>query len=525
MARRCCYAGAAVASCAAAAMLVEAIAPREELRTAPPRAPSTPAPAPPQREAAESAAAPAPPQQEAAASVAAPAPPITAARSAALPLPGPLAGLPAISFDRAPVQHAWVPPPGPIQSQLDAAGLKCERVKPLRPKDHLPLLSCFDPGRCRGAVVVPPAPPCCCRSSDMSSDGGWGEWLTEHAGPEHIRLTVQSPSEIVMGTQRWVPPRLAGERYTCGASILFFQLSQQREFSARAKCELADGWGVNEKHHNTAHWRNKDVAWLPTYRCQTPPPLVATPAADVEQGRWVAREGGSLKPAPGAKPLRGAEWDWERYGGRRRRFTSEEAARCLRSGGGAVVVQIVGDSQARSVYHAVRQRLTSADVSYDAMRRKVANASDTVAGVQLSYRLDSYLDELPRLADPDVLILGYGAHPASWGQWSYADFGKRVDRVADALCRRRGRTVWFGAPAWPKGKPSHVRNFRVTNPRLGIFNALSRRALRRCESVRHADFFSMSFPQLRLSKDGAHYDKSVVMSVLVDMLLEQVCPR
>ena len=95
--------------------------------------------------------------------------------------------------------------------------------------------------------------------------------------------------------------------------------------------------------------------------------------------------------------------------------------------------------------------------------------------------------------------------------------------VAEVLCRRKGETVWFGSPAWPKGKPASVDNFRVTNARLGIFNRIARDALSMCTRIRHLDFFQISLGQLKLSKDGAHYDKSVVMPTFVDLLHEALC--
>ena len=160
------------------------------------------------------------------------------------------------------------------------------------------------------------------------------------------------------------------------------------------------------------------------------------------------------------------------------------------------------------------------------------------------YKWDNYLSDLENLtAAADVVVAGFGAHPASWGQWSYGRFHAEARRVADVLCRRsRAKPVLFyGAPAWPKAKL--VENFRATNARLAAFNGLSVAALQAaCEAQRAAqrrdaaaaagerraavplvNSFGLSSGNLKLSKDDAHYDGSFVVAELAHQVLRQMC--
>ena len=85
--------------------------------------------------------------------------------------------------------------------------------------------------------------------------------------------------------------------------------------------------------------------------------------------------------------------------------------------------------------------------------------------------------------------------------------------ICDRLRRNASkRIVWYGAPAWPKMKPDD--NFRVTNLRLHLFNAMADDAMKTSCGVPVLNFFGISWPQLKLSRDGAHYDGTVVMATL-----------
>jgi hypothetical protein len=136
-----------------------------------------------------------------------------------------------------------------------------------------------------------------------------------------------------------------------------------------------------------------------------------------------------------------------------------------------------------------------------------------------------------------VAAVGMGSHPASWGQYTLLQYQQASQRVSDELIRfacassstaQRRTIVWYGAPAWPKPKP--VDKFRITNSRLGLFNYAALSALDNAMSImargasssssstcviRHLDFFAMTLPVLKWSKDGSHFDKSMVMEMVV----------
>lgn len=173
--------------------------------------------------------------------------------------------------------------------------------------------------------------------------------------------------------------------------------------------------------------------------------------------------------------------------------------------------------------------------------------------VHTYYKWDSYLDDLAtNAAAADVVIAGFGSHPASWGQWSYQKFVERSNAVARTLCREavtKGKPViYYGCPSWPK--PKLVENFRATNMRLGIFNALAVAAIEReCKAqmaaspkysnvdvaalsiadeafpVQFVDFFELSQGMLKHSKDGSHYDGTIVAATLAHRMLDVLCPE
>jgi hypothetical protein len=168
--------------------------------------------------------------------------------------------------------------------------------------------------------------------------------------------------------------------------------------------------------------------------------------------------------------------------------------------------------------------------------------------VKAYYVWDSYLDELAaNAAKADIVIAGFGSHPASWGQWTFAQFEQRVGKIARVLCEeavvKRKPVLYYGCPAWPKMKL--VDNFRATNQRLAAMNGIAAVAIEReCRAslqrqgrpsnvdlgqpnfpVRFVDFFEMSTAMLKHSKDGSHYDGSVVVSTLAHEMLAAVLER
>ena len=150
-----------------------------------------------------------------------------------------------------------------------------------------------------------------------------------------------------------------------------------------------------------------------------------------------------------------------------------------------------------------------------------------------------------------IVVLSFGPWAASFGQWTYVQYATRVRevaRVAEAFvrqCVHEGqrdlsvRFIWLGPPAWPK--PRKMPGFRITNYRLGVFSYIGEQML--CapryalgdegvdagssDAWRRAigclDFFSMSFPLLRLHRgDHMHYDRSVLLFSVADVLVDMI---
>lgn len=173
--------------------------------------------------------------------------------------------------------------------------------------------------------------------------------------------------------------------------------------------------------------------------------------------------------------------------------------------------------------------------------------------VRTYYTWDSYLDDIAANADKaDVVIAGFGSHPASWGQWSFAKFATRSAEIAKVLCTeghvKRKPVLFYGCPAWPKMKL--VDNFRATNQRLAAFNGMAVAAIEReCNNVMAAataakggvhrpvavgdpafpvriiDFFEQSTGLMKQSKDGSHYDGTIVVATLAHDMLSHILDR
>ncbi len=225
---------------------------------------------------------------------------------------------------------------------------------------------------------------------------------------------------------------------------------------------------------------------------------------------------------------------------------------------------VTGDSQSRSLFWAIRESLQKGFTQSAAPLNKpgsepqhrdaasvgkITHAYFELRSVRLRYVWDSYLANISRsmifeestMAETDVIVVGMGAHAASWGQWTLRKYHSEMVRIARTLCGRlpgpsssgspgsnsHGRVVvWYGAPAWPKHKS--VENFRATNLRLGAFNAIAEQVLRSVCSLssvklRFVDFFHMTYSVPQLSKDGAHYDKSIVAPTVAAAVAAASC--
>ena len=245
--------------------------------------------------------------------------------------------------------------------------------------------SCYDPVQCAGEVRV--VSRGCALQEGISAHPAWEKYLRAVVGPDLFRLLLTGP-ELLVALQEF-------NATSCGYRLRF-GFTRRGEYTAKFRLQLDNFWGVNERIHNTRHWRNKDVAWLPTYSCTTSPQ--GTKARHL--GRWV-RHNRHLDTK-----LRGAEWEWQWYNGVTPR--GGDLGSCLKRGingsGKGVTVRVVGDSQARSVYHAVKHRLEGGkEAGYAALRAKVVSAATAAGGVALSYTLDSYLQNVTAYEE-DVLV-------------------------------------------------------------------------------------------------------------------------
>ena len=233
-----------------------------------------------------------------------------------------------------------------------------------------------------------------------------------------------------------------------------------------------------------------------------------------------------------------ADQKWDKLRGGRMRYecmTSNVPLTDVSCMKGLSVV-ITGDSQSRSLFWALRDALLAANVSsegrasYDESGAKIKRAEIVGQGVRARYIWDNYLENISSsIAGADVIVLGMGAHAASWGQWTVKRFTSEMNRVAQIVCSDRSlarRVIWYGAPAWPKHKTA--ANFRATNLRLGVFNGIGQDVLTRTctqHTLRLVDFFHQTYSVLHLSKDGAHFDKSVIAPTMAHSIALAACSK
>ena len=262
---------------------------------------------------------------------------------------------------------------------VEGAGFVCESSPTLLKGGEASyrLRSCYNATACRGYVEVR-LDRADAVQQRVSGDAGWDAWLRAHVGPDSFRLVWTSEEETAMAYQEY------GKDGGTGGGPLYrlrFAFTRRGVYKARFKLELSEYWGVNEAHHNTAHWRNKEVAYLPAYPCTAAPPVVRSPQPLTGLGRWVKR---ATPLTPLTSRVKGSEWQWAVYGEEQPlgSYAPKQAAACLRRASAdlPVKVRVVGDSQARSVYHSLKGLLSQEDASWDSVRRKVANASTAVAG-------------------------------------------------------------------------------------------------------------------------------------------------
>ena len=240
-------------------------------------------------------------------------------------------------------------------------------------------------------------------------------------------------------------------------------------------------------------------------------------------GRWVRKTAFPTLPFPEETKL-GSDWSWHRYKDPitmpRVRLGREQGLRCLHRLR-ISSIELRGDSQSRSVYQVLEERLLGA-ASGSVFQVRGRKKTD-IDGIHLISEPDNYLQFSTSVSDTDIVLTGTGPHPGSWGQWTFTRFEHEMHAIADALCARNSTTMWHGSPAWPKGK--NKNGFRATNPRLHIFNKLAKQVLLEtcADKIHFIDFYEMTITQLELSLDGGHYHETVVLDAVVDEFLDIIC--
>eukprot|EP00760_Papus_ankaliazontas_P005307 PhM_4_TR12499/c0_g2_i1/m.50045 len=410
---------------------------------------------------------------------------------------------------------------------------------------------CYDSSLCVGEVRISPAGARnISQSRPLSQNPKWSSDLWRRHGPDAWRILVEGDEKFVAPAQH-----IGGGHYRVP-----FGFAREGTFDVTIKWEYEDAWAIDETRHRPLHNKNKHVVHRggdASVACRS------KKSRNTAGGRWVRRPKTVRVVAPIAamrgsrhRLLLGTDHVWLPYGTDTLPYLYTENTvsnphktriiECIRRKHWRSLL-VTGDSQSRSVFYSIKSRMFGDDALMasagssgassveEAMQEargpkvRYANATLDSIGFKMSYAWDNYLEHLDSsLNKADLVIAGFGAHPASWGQWTYEKMSSVVHGLVSKMCRHANEhptkaIVWYGAPAWPKLKPDD--NFRVTNARLTEFNkfAMDEIAMQCPEKISVIDFFTLSLPQLKLSKDGAHYDGTVVMSGFVDLLWSAVC--
>ena len=393
----------------------------------------------------------------------------------------------------------------------------------------------------------------------ITDDREWADWIRVTVGPVFLRLILESEKSLI---NAYCVYQAALCKYSCFFALPPDEKDTATEYVVKLRALHTDYWSVRETDHRTRHSFNKAVV-IRTM------PLKLSSGQDQRLRKswpcWIARpavEQPAVLDGPG-RPLRLRQWKWsdEEAPSYRHIQQPDNVHQCLIDKK-IRRMMVTGDSQARSVYWGLKDYLVRLDkrrreatmsgvavgnadrvagedsgskLSYelrgaDGQKLKEASANNLLdTNLNLFYKWDSYLEKIEAHTEgADVVIAGFGSHPASWGQWTFRQYAREIVRIVKHLCllKSKGVTVvWYGAPAWPK--PKTVDNFRATNGRLGLFNAIALSAFQNSCRAEHrpdfVDFFELSHGLLKASKDSAHYDGSVVMPVLAQMILTKVC--
>jgi hypothetical protein len=144
------------------------------------------------------------------------------------------------------------------------------------------------------------------------------------------------------------------------------------------------------------------------------------------------------------------------------------------------------------------------------------------------------------IKEHDIIVLGYGQHPAAGvgccfqdGHWPFMRYVNTTEQIVPILraALKQGKyLVWLGITAWqPKKHSVHLR-FNLNgerrsldwrnNYRIQMFNRYSY-ALMSTLGIPVVDPFQISYPQMHTTRDGAHY-LGMVQHAIARVLLSTI---
>eukprot|EP01065_Artemidia_motanka_P022872 TRINITY_DN27100_c0_g1_i1.p1 TRINITY_DN27100_c0_g1~~TRINITY_DN27100_c0_g1_i1.p1 ORF type:complete len:497 (+),score=102.52 TRINITY_DN27100_c0_g1_i1:67-1557(+) len=408
-----------------------------------------------------------------------------------------------------------------FDSAVALAGKQCETLRAVKGGGQLMELTvCWSPQACVGSLRAShrePRGPCPVRlPAGISDDPRWEEYVASKVGPDSLWAVVEGTAEISS-----VAVRYAGD---CRYQGVFGMVQRGAVGSLVVKWETDSWWGLQEKRETVSSFRNKYITrGRPRLTCAGPSlwrTVLRAAGPGYAWGRFVA--GATPVGSPQwAAPVRGGGYEWRADGtGPATRADRDSILKACKGRS----VTFTGDSQVRTVWRhwqaAMHRR--RADTG------KVYNETESYGDHALSFFWDPYLQKLADLPRSDTLVLGFGAWPASFGQWKHSKYEAETGRLAEQAAQLVSagtfrRVIWVGSPAWPKPRRD-TKGFRITNMRLGLWNSLSRRHFLGAGHL-VADIFALSWPHVKLHRgDGMHYDNSVVLWAAVDVLLPLACP-
>lgn len=217
-------------------------------------------------------------------------------------------------------------------------------------------------------------------------------------------------------------------------------------------------------------------------------------------------------------------------------------------------IVISGDSQLRALYYAlvnvlngnsercVRNVTTFQDepagciANVKGSQRKSisppsssSSSSASMRPIQVDYIDDLFLNRIKhKLQGYDVVIAGFGQHPASKEHWRFDKYAHAVQERMSHLKKvapSPSSVIWYAAPHYPHtraGYPVAVRDWR-TDARLELFNNCSVAAARE-NGFLTLDSFAISDAFAHTSPDQAHFSNFVAVEfvrMLFSILIQQ----